>query len=59
MKNMTTKELTALGKDLKEAKILVLFKHGFSCSEIANITGCPKTVIEKVCDADSNNETVE
>lgn len=37
MKELTTKELTLLGKDLKIAKILVLHKHGFSNKEIATL----------------------
>ena len=50
MKQITNKELTSLGKDLKEAKIAVLRKHGFSCSEIAIIMDVPESVVRRFID---------
>lgn len=48
MKDMTKKEMLLLGKDLKNAKILVLHKHGFTCGEIANIMGISESVVRKL-----------
>lgn len=48
MKSMTTKELTLLGKDLNNAKILVMHKHGFSCEEIAAAMGAPESVVRNL-----------
>ena len=56
MRQMTNKELTSLGKDLKEAKIAVLRKHGFSCSEIANIMSISESVVRKIVATLKNNE---
>ena len=50
MKQMTNKELTSLGKDLKEAKMTVLHMHGFSCSEIAIIMDVPESVVRRFID---------
>lgn len=56
MRQMTNKELTSLGKDLKEAKIAVLRKHGFSCSEIANAMGISESVVRKIVATLENSE---
>lgn len=56
MKQMTNKELTSLGKDLKEAKIAVLRKHGFSCSEIANAMGISESVVRRIVATLENDE---
>lgn len=48
MKQMTTKELTLLGKDLKTAKIIVLNKHGFSVSEISSIMGISEVIVKNL-----------
>lgn len=45
MKKMTSKELTLLGKDLTNARIMVLHKHGFTNEEISNITGVAESVV--------------
>ena len=54
MKTMTTKELTLLGKDLNNAKILVLHKHGFSCEEIAIVCGVPESIVRALIDSYMN-----
>ena len=46
--NLTKKDLILLGKDLMNAKIAVLYKHNFSCSEISEITGVKESVIRKL-----------
>jgi hypothetical protein len=56
MKQMTKKELTSLGKDLKEAKMTVLHKHGFSCSEITTIMDIPESVVRRFIDTLENNK---
>lgn len=48
MKNMTTKELTLLGKDLNNSRIMVLYKHGFSCEEIAATMGVRESVVRNL-----------
>lgn len=55
MKDLTTKELTLLGKDLNMAKILVLHKHGFSCAEIASVMGIAESVIRRTIDSAETN----
>lgn len=47
-KEFTDKELTQLGRELKEAKAKVMFKWGFSDDEIAAVTGMPKTEVKRV-----------
>ena len=46
--NLTKKDLILLGKDLMNAKIAVLYKHNFSCSEISEITGVKESVIRNL-----------
>lgn len=48
MKTMTNSELVALGKDLRLAKILVLRKHGFTCSEIAYAMGISESSVRRL-----------
>lgn len=48
MKEMTTKEITLLGKDLRMAKILVLNKHGFTPKEIATVIGISESMVRKL-----------
>ena len=48
MKTMTTKELTLLGKDILNAKILIMHKHGFSCEEISTVLGIPESVVRNL-----------
>jgi transcriptional regulator len=56
---MTNKELLALGKDLRMARMLVLRKHGFTCEEIANVLGTKESVVRRVIEsADNSNNTV-
>lgn len=57
MKTMTTKELTLLGKDLKNARILVLYKHGFSCEEIACAVDVPESVVRALVNSSVNMES--
>ena len=47
-KNLTKKDLILLGKDLMNAKIAVLYKHNFSCSEISEITGVKESVVRNL-----------
>ena len=47
-KNLTKKDLILLGKDLMNAKIAVLYKHNFSCSEISEITGVNESVVRNL-----------
>jgi DNA-directed RNA polymerase specialized sigma24 family protein len=54
MKNMTTKELTLLGKDLKMARILVLAKHGFTSEEIAAVMEIPESTARRLVDEANN-----
>ena len=46
--NLTKKDLILVGKDLMNAKIAVLYKHNFSCSEISEITGVKESVIRNL-----------
>jgi hypothetical protein len=55
MKEMTNKEITMLGKDLKMAKMLVLHKYGFSCDEIARIVDAPESVVRNLVLAQKSN----
>ena len=54
-KNLTKKDLILLGKDLMNAKIAVLYKHNFSCSEISEITGVKESVIRNLLYQNSVN----
>ena len=54
-KNLTKKDLILLGKDLMTAKIAVLYKHNFSCSEISEITGVKESVIRNLLYQNSVN----
>ena len=47
---MTKQEVTELGKDMLDAKIKVLHKHGFNTSEISRVTGLSETIIKKRLD---------
>lgn len=51
MKQMTTKDLTLLGKDLKMARILVMKKHGFETDEIATVMGLSESHVRKLISA--------
>ena len=42
-------------KDLMNAKIAVLYKHNFSCSEISEITGVKESVIRNLLYQNSVN----
>lgn len=53
--NLTKKDLILLGKDLMNAKIVVLYKHNFSCSEISEITGVKESVIRNLLYQNSVN----
>ena len=53
--NLTKKDLILLGKDLMKAKIAVLYKHNFSCSEISEITGVKESVIRNLLYQNSVN----
>lgn len=48
MKQMTTKEVTELGRDINDTKILMLYSHGFSCVEIARVMGTSESVVRNV-----------
>jgi transposase len=48
MKTITDKELMLLGKDLKLAAMIVFYKHGFSCAEIASIMGVGESVVRNL-----------
>ena len=54
-KNLTKKDLILLGKDLMNAKIAVLYKYNFSCSEISEITGVKESVIRNLLYQNSVN----
>lgn len=48
MKQMTTKDMVLLSKDLHLAKILVLRKHGFETDEISTIMCMSESVIRNL-----------
>lgn len=54
-KNLTKRDLILLGKDLMNAKIAILYKHNFSCSEISEITGVKESVIRNLLYQNSVN----
>ena len=54
MKTMTSKELLALGKDLRMARMQVLHKHGFTCEEIANVLGTKESVVRRIIESAEN-----
>lgn len=56
MKNMTEKEILELGKDLKNAKIQVLHKHGFTCEEIATVMGIGESVVRRLVESAEDNK---
>jgi hypothetical protein len=56
MKNMTKKEITELGKDLKMAKIFVLHEHGFSNEEISALTETPESVVRRFVNRYEEND---
>lgn len=45
---MTNKEIKALGKDMIEAKVRVLSKHGFSTSKIADMLEINEKTVRKI-----------
>lgn len=58
-KEFNKRDLILLGKDLLNAKIFVLYKHGFSCEEISHITNIGESVVKNFISNISNIEREE